>query len=234
LRELTAASPPGLSIIDRAKGVTIEKSINRALLVLCCALRDFWPGCWVRLGDLAMMTSTATAVAVWVEYGFGISALRAISSADPADRGGIWIGVTTAKFALFASVGLALAVATICFPAISQFPGGLGLVTLFGATQAFSPARYFLGTGRATVSAVMDGFAALIWFIPAFFIVRSASDVNLVIAWQRAAQAVLVLIAHAIAFTELKRFSVNWRKVIGQLTTGVPKAAQRCGASPSI
>jgi O-antigen/teichoic acid export membrane protein len=38
------------------------------------------------LGDLAMMTSMAAAVAVWVEYGVGISALREISSADPEDR----------------------------------------------------------------------------------------------------------------------------------------------------
>lgn len=174
------------------------------------------------LGDLAIMTSTAAAVAVWVEYGFGISALREISSAAPEDRGGILIGVMVAKLALFASVALAFAVATIFFPAISQFPGNLGLVILFGGTQALNPGWYFLGTGRATVSAVMDGVAALMWFIPAFFIVRSASDVNLVIACQLAAQAVLVFIAYTIALTELKRFSVDWRKVIDQVKTGVP------------
>jgi O-antigen/teichoic acid export membrane protein len=72
------------------------------------------------LSGLAMMTSTV--VAVWVEYGFGISALREISSAEPEDRGGILIGVVVAKLALFASVGLAFAVATIFVPAISQFP----------------------------------------------------------------------------------------------------------------
>jgi O-antigen/teichoic acid export membrane protein len=58
------------------------------------------------LGDLAMMTSIAVAVAVWVEYGVGSSALREISSADPEGRGGILIGVMAANLALFASAPL--------------------------------------------------------------------------------------------------------------------------------
>ncbi len=174
------------------------------------------------LGDLAIMLSVAAAVAVWVEYGFGISALREVSSADPNHRGGILIGVIAAKLVLLGSVGLAFLIATVFFPETSRFPGNLGLVILLGGAQAFNIGWYFLGSGRATVSAILDAVASLMWFIPAFFIVRSPADVNLVIACQLAAQTILVVIGHAIALRELKSFSFDWRQVFDQVKSGLP------------
>ncbi|VFU09334.1 oligosaccharide flippase family protein [Methylocella tundrae] len=176
----------------------------------------------VGLGDLAVATSMVMVVSIWVEYGFSVSALREISAAKPDDRGGIVIGVTTAKLVLWGVAGLTLGALKLFFPPISHFPADLGLVVLLGGVQAFNLGWYFLGVGRASVSAVIDGLGALMWFIPAFFLVRSPSDVNLVLICQLGSQAVLVLIAHGIIFTSLKRFSVDWVKVIEQVKSGGP------------
>ncbi len=173
-------------------------------------------------GNLALMTSVVLAVAVWVEYGFSTSALREVSSADPKHRAGILIGVTVAKLALFCTAALAFALATIFVPAISHFPGNLGLVLLLGGAQALSLGWYFLGTGRATISAAMDGVSAIIWFVPAFFLVHSESDASVLIACQLAAQVFLLLIAYAIASTEITSLSIDWRHVGTQMRTGVP------------
>ncbi len=174
------------------------------------------------LGDLALATAVAAVVSIWVEYGFSVSALREISAVKPDERGGVLIGVTVAKLALFALAGLAFVVLKFFMPSISRFPVDLGLVVLLGGVGAFNLGWYFLGTGRATVSALIDGVASMAWFIPAFFLVRSSSDVTLVIGCQLVSQAVIVAVAHGVVLTSLTDFSVDWGKVLDQLKTGAP------------
>ena len=217
--------------------------MKKALIALYCAFAARYLTSFLTLpflgrvlgptgfGNLALMTSVALAVGVWVEYGFSISALREISSADPKHRAGILIGVTVAKLALFCTAGLAFALSTIFVPAMSRFPGNLGLVVLLGGAQALSLGWYFLGTGRATISAAMDGVAALIWFVPAFLLVHSELDASTVIACQLAAQVFLLLIAYAIASTEITRFSIDWPQVGIQMKTGVPLFVLRLSTS---
>ena len=174
------------------------------------------------LGALAVATSVAAVVSIWVEYSFGVSALREISSAKPGDRGGILVGVTVAKAGLFALAGLAFVVLKLCLPSISRFPADLGLVILLGGVGAFNLGWFFLGIGRAMVSAAMDAVAALMWFVPALFLVRSPSDVNLVITCQLLAQAALVAIGYGVALSNLKRVCVDWSQVVTQLKSGLP------------
>ncbi len=174
------------------------------------------------LGDLAIATSVATVVSIWVEYGFSISALREISSAEPDDRGGILVGVTVGKLGLFALAWLGFVVLKLCLPSISRFPADLGLVILLGGVGGFNLGWFFLGTGRAMVSAAMDAVAALMWFVPALFLVRSPSDVNLVITCQLLAQAALVAIGYGAALANLNHIHINWSQVVGQLKSGLP------------
>ena len=132
------------------------------------------------------------------------------------------VGVTTAKLGLFAFAGLSFIVLKLCLPSISQFPTDLGLVILLGGVGAFNLGWFFLGTGRAMVSAAMDAVAALMWFVPALFLVRSPSDVNLVITCQLFAQAALVAIGYAVALANLNGIHIIWSQVVGQLKSGLP------------
>jgi O-antigen/teichoic acid export membrane protein/SAM-dependent methyltransferase len=175
------------------------------------------------LGALAIATSVATAISIFVEYGFDISALRDVSSAKPGDQGRVLINVTAVKLALFGLAGLIFGVLTLSVPA-SRFPADLNLVVLLGGARGFNLGWYFLGTGRATVSALFDVVAQLIWFVPVFFLVHSASDVNLILTCQLAAAVVLVVLTYATALMkmDLSQISVDRRLVIEQVKSGAP------------
>lgn len=174
------------------------------------------------LGDLAIAMSIAAMVSILVEYGFSVSALREVSSAEPIDRGRILVSVTTAKLALASIVGIFFAISWFYLPDISRFPANLPLVILLGGAQAFHLDWYFLGIGRATVSAVIEALTSLTWFIPVFFFVHSESDVNVVITCQLVAQIILVAIAYGIAAINLTNFSIDWSRVFGQIKSGGP------------
>ena len=176
------------------------------------------------LGALAIATSVAAAISIFVEYGFDISALREVSSANPGDRGQILINVTAAKLALFGLAGLIFDVLRLSVPAVSRFPADLGLVVLLGGARGFNLGWYFLGTGRATLSALIDGFAQLMWFVPVIFLVHSASEVNLILTCQLAAEIVLVVLTHATALMKMNfsEISVDRCLVIEQVKSGGP------------
>ncbi|MEJ0092594.1 MAG: oligosaccharide flippase family protein [Methylocella sp.] len=183
------------------------------------------------LGVLAIATSLATAISIIVEYGFSISALREISSAEADDRSGILIGVTTVKLALFGLVGLVFGVLALFAPSIFQFPASLSLIVLLGGAQGFSLSWYFIGTGRATASAALDVSAQLMWFIPVFFLVHSTSDINTVLLCQLVAQVIVLAVGHAMALGKLKRISIDWRKLLDHLKSGAPMFIFRAGGS---
>lgn len=174
------------------------------------------------LGVLAIATSLAAAITIVVEYGFGISALREVSSAEAEDRGGILAGVTVVKLTLLSLVALAFCASSLFIPAVSQFPASLALIVLLGGVQGLSLDWYFLGTGRATISAVTDVSGQAMWFIPVLFLVHSEADINRVLMCQLLAQFVLLIVAYAIALRKLRSFSVDWRKLIEHVKSSTP------------
>lgn len=184
------------------------------------------------LGSLVMAISVANLIALCVEFGFGVSALRDVSACtSDAQRRTVLDGVLFARGLLAVIVAVIFAVTSWGFP--GQLPTGStsSLVVGMGAIQGMSLAWYLQGTRRAPLAAGLDAATQFGWIIAALICVSGPEHVSRVLSCQVAAQALNLLITLRIARPGWQGPSVDWRQIAQQLKAGVPLFVMRAGVA---
>ena len=140
-------------------------------------------------GLLVLAQSLALWLSILFEYGFGLSATRAVASHrdDPARVAETVAGVMGAKSLLFLGVAIIALLAAATVPAFRRHPEYIVWAWLQTIALGFSPFWYFQGTERMVRPAVLEVAARALATAAMFLVVRTADDGWKVLALQASA-----------------------------------------------
>src|SRR5437879_1432854 len=129
-------------------------------------------------GLLALAQSLALWLSILLEYGFNLSATRAVASHrdDPARVAETVAGVMGAKSLLFLGVAIIALLAAATVPAFRRHPEYIVWAWLQTIALGFSPFWYFQGTERMVRPAVLEVAARALATAAMFLVVRPADD----------------------------------------------------------
>ena len=138
--------------------------------------RALGPEAW---GEVAFTTAMAELIAVFVEFGFGLSATRAIASYrdDRERRGQITTGVLCVQLIL-AAIGVTVAVIASRFiPLLRERPELLACGLVYAVAQGFSPIWFFQGMERIRLASAIEMAGKLTALGGYFVFVHGPKDV---------------------------------------------------------
>lgn len=184
------------------------------------------------LGTLVIATSVAAVLALCVEFGFGISALRDVSACKTdAERLTILDGVLCAKLGLFVVTAALFFGALLLAP--QHLPAGriALLVLLLGGLQGLSLSWYLQGTERASLAAGLEAATQLSWVIGALALVRTPQDVDLVLFCQVLAHAAALIVGLRLSRSIRVPISINRQQLLTQFRAGIPLFVMRAGVA---
>jgi len=172
------------------------------LLTLPFLARVLGPEGW---GLLAIAQSFAQYLSLLIEYGFTLSATRAVAQ-HRTDRGRLaelLFGVTGARLVLaFGAVLLTLAVAP-WIPGLNQAPLLLWSGVFWAIATGFSPLWYFQGQERLRWVAGLEILTKAVALLLIFALVRTPQDAWKVLALQGLASALASGVALYLAYREV-------------------------------
>jgi PST family polysaccharide transporter len=187
------------------------------------------------LGDYSFAESAGRYAALFIEYGFALSATREIARHrnDVKARSELLAGVLGAQF---------LIVLCICILALLSWfgaPGFWSQNSLFVAAGAWAIFEgcglmwYFQGLEQIRLVAAVDIAAKLCAIIGVFLFVRQPSDVWKVLGLRAAAAAMSIGMGLAIAYRDLPWTAPNLSRSIGALRNGVTMFVYRSSTALS-
>ena len=200
------------------------------LFTLPYLARVLGPSGW---GDVAFTQSMGEFIAIFIEFGFLLSATRDLaqnrSSKDASGR--IAVGTFGAQ-AVLATVGVVIALAVSTqVPLLSSHPKLLCAGIIYGVAQGMSPLWLFQGLERMALAASLEVSSKIAALGAILLFVHSPSDEWKVLAFQSLAPVVTMLVgfwmAHRLLTLYLPGLDMVWRA----LRTGWPMFLLRSGAA---
>lgn len=175
-------------------------------------------------GLVLFAQSFGTWLALVVEYGFSLSATRAVARArdDPALVASIVADVLSAKLVLSVVVLLGMAVAAAAVPTFRRHPEYLLWAGLFAVVQGLSPLWYFQAVERMRFAAAAEVGARAFAALGVFVWVNDPADGWRVLALQTAAAVVWVLGTTGLMLREVGPARLGGRAAARALRTGAP------------
>ena len=137
------------------------------------------------LGVLIAALAVLQMLIVWIDFGFGFSALRRIAVAEtPARRQQVVAATLTAKIILWAVGSAVLLAVVLIVPSLREHLGLylVGLLSVVGAV--FYPMWYLQGVGRLKLLALLTAGSRLIALAGLVLTVRSVDQIDLAVFWQ--------------------------------------------------
>ena len=161
--------------------------------------RVLGPAGW---GEVAFVTSLAEMIAIFIEFGFTLSATRSIARNrdDASERGRIATGVLCAQIMLAAACVVVALIASKFIPLLRDHPSLLAAGLVYAVAQGFVPLWYFQGMERLRLMASLEVVAKLAALGFLFAFVKGPQDVWRAIAIQATSPAVCVFLGLAMAF----------------------------------
>jgi polysaccharide transporter, PST family len=186
------------------------------LFVLPYLARVLGPAGW---GNVAYSQGVGEFIAIFVEFGFALSATRdlAQSKASKEECGRIAAGTFGAQVVLAAiGVLVALAVSTQV-PLLHSHPRLLVAGLVYGVAQGMTPTWLFQGLERMTLAAVLEISSKVAALAAILLFVHSPNDEWKVLAFQSMAPVVSVLagfwVAHRFLTLYLPTFDMVWQSI---------------------
>lgn len=171
-------------------------------------------------GRVALAQSLGQSLAVVVEYGFALSATRAVASAAPEERGAILGTVVGAKLVLAAVAIVVAALMVPWIPALAGEPRLVVAAVFWAIAQGLHPLWYYQGRERMRTLVAMDLTANLLAVVAVLWIVRTPSDAWKVLAAQATGVTAVVVAGYALAAREVGRWRPSWRAIGARLAAG--------------
>ena len=181
--------------------------------------RVLGPAGW---GEVAFITALAELVVILIEFGFNLSATRAISRfrENPAKRGEIVVGVLSAQgcLAVFGILGAIIAAQQI--PSLRNHWTLLAAGLVYAVAQGLVPIWYFQGTERIRLAAVTELTAKAIALGALFLLVKSPADTWRALAIQAFSPAASTVVGIVLVIRTSVLCRPNWRLVREVLREG--------------
>jgi polysaccharide transporter, PST family len=186
------------------------------LFVLPYLARVLGPAGW---GNVAFAQGVGEFIAIFVEFGFALSATRdlAQSKGSKGECGRIAVGTFGAQVVL-ATIGVLVAlVVSTQVPLLRSHPRLLCAGLVYGVAQGMTPTWLFQGLERMTLGAVLEISSKVVALGAIFLFVHSPSDEWKVLAFQSMAPVVSVLaglwVAHRYLTLYLPTFDMVWESI---------------------
>ena len=200
------------------------------LFTLPYLARVLGPSGW---GDVAFTQSMGEFIALFIEFGFLLSATRDLAQnrSSKEASGRIAVGTFGAQ-AVLATLGVVIALAVSTqVPLLSSHPKLLSAGIIYGVAQGMSPIWLFQGLERMALAASLEVSSKVAALGAILLFVHSPSDEWKVLAFQSLAPVVTMLVgfwmAHRLLTLYLPSLAMVWRA----LRTGWPMFLLRSGAA---
>jgi polysaccharide transporter, PST family len=200
------------------------------LFTLPYLARVLGPSGW---GDVAFTQSMGDFIAIFIEFGFLLSATRDIAQNRDSRvaSGRIAVGTFGAQAVLAAVAVLVVLAVSRGVPLLRSHPKLLSAGIIYGVALGMSPIWLFQGLERMALAASLEVSSKIAALAGIFLFVHSVGDEWKVLAFQGLAPVVTVLVglwmAHRLFTLYLPRFGMVWQA----LRTGWPMFLLRSGAA---
>jgi PST family polysaccharide transporter len=182
-------------------------------------------------GRVAIAQSLGQSLAVIVEYGFALSATRAVASAAAAERGVILGTVVGAKLVLAAVAIVVAGLAVPWIPALADQRRLVVAAVFWAAAQGLHPLWYYQGRERLRTLVVMDVAATVFAIGGVFALCRTPADAWKVLAVQAAGVSAVVVAGYGLATREVGAWRPTWRAIGARLRAGAALFAYRAAVT---
>jgi polysaccharide transporter, PST family len=172
-------------------------------------------------GDVAFTQSMGDLIAVFVEFGFALSATREIAqNRDSKEACGLIAGGTLGAQVVLSMLGvLTASVVATQVPLLSSHPRLLCAGLIYGVAQGIAPLWLFQGLERMTLAASLEVPSKVASLAAIFLFVHAPSDEWKVLAFQSFAPVVTSLVGIWMAYRLLSfpmpTFAMIWRALRG-------------------
>ena len=159
----------------------------------------------VHWGALALAEAYANVASLVIEYGFGLSATREIAQirVDPLARSRVLAGVLGAQV-LLACGTLAVSLGAVSIlPSLSPYRPLVPLAFSLAFARSMNPIWYFRGLEKLRLVASLTAAANLVAAFAVFFLVRTAADAWISLAFRSAAMMLCSGVALLVAYREV-------------------------------
>ena len=200
------------------------------LFTLPYLARVLGPSGW---GDVAFTQSMGDFIAIFIEFGFLLSATRDLAQnrSSKEASGRIAVGTFGAQ-AVLATLGVVIALAVSTqVPLLSSHPRLLSAGIIYGVAQGMSPIWLFQGLERMALAASLEVSSKVVALGAILLFVHSPSDEWKVLAFQSLAPVVTVLVGFWMAHRLLTLYLPSLDMVRHSLRIGWPMFLLRSGAA---
>ena len=200
------------------------------LFTLPYLARVLGPSGW---GDVAFTQSMGDFIAIFIEFGFLLSATRDLAQnrSSKEASGRIAVGTFGAQ-AVLATIGVVIALAVSTqVPLLSSHPKLLSAGIIYGVALGMSPFWLFQGLERMALAASLEVSSKVAALGAILLFVHSPNDEWKVLAFQSFAPVVTVLVGFWMAHRLLTLYLPSLDMVWHSLRTGWPMFLLRSGAA---
>jgi PST family polysaccharide transporter len=186
------------------------------LFILPYLARVLGPAGW---GNVAYAQGVGEFIAIFVEFGFILSATRDLAQnrGSKGDCGRIAAGTFAAQ-GILATIGVLVALAASAWvPLLRAHPRLLCAGLVYGVTQGMSPTWLFQGLERMSLASFLEIFSKVVGLGAIFLFVHSPADDWKVLAFQSMAPVVSILagiwVAHRFLVLYVPTFDMVWASI---------------------
>lgn len=194
-------------------------SLLLPLVTLPYLTRVLRPEAW---GQLGAIQSLGNVFVLFIEYGFLLSATRAVAQqrAHPERLARIVSGVLGAKLLLLAALLVIAGLVFVSVGVVRATPRLYWAGVAFAVAQGFSPLWYYQGIERLRGAAIIDVAARALGVLSIFVFVREPAHAPRVLALQAVFYALSVLLNTARLYRDVPFRKPAWADAVASLKDG--------------